>query len=280
MDNQIILQTVFVNGAEFHFIEQGSGEAVVFVHGSLGDFRSWMPQIDPFSQVTHAISYSRRYHYPNPFIEDGKDYSPDLHAEDLIKLIESLRLGPANVVGNSFGAYATLVAAIRRPELFRRLIIGEPPVLPWLKKIPGGQTYYDGFMEKAWIPAGLAFQHGDMEQGVRLFIDGVSGAEGIFDRLPEPVRARMMQNAPSLQAETASQHYFTEITPQQLEELRINALFLKGEHSPKMFHLIIDQLAQYVPGARQATIPDAGHSMPSNNPPAYNQAVLDFLAED
>jgi pimeloyl-ACP methyl ester carboxylesterase len=56
-------------------------------------------------------------------------------------------------------------------------------------------------------------------------------------------------------------------------------LLLKGETSPRMFHLIVDRLAQALPRARQVTIPKASHSMSSGNPQAYNQAVMEFLMQ-
>ncbi len=278
MSVQVMPKTASVNGAELHYIEQGSGDPVIFVHGSLGDYRTWMPQFEPLAQRYRVISYSRRYHFPNTWAGPGTDYSVSLHANDLIGLIEALGLGPANVVGNSFGAYTTLVAATRRPDLLRNLVIGEPPILPWLKVIPGGQPYWDEFMLGTWIPATRAFESGDLEQGVGLFIDGVSGALGSFDKVPETVRQRMLDNARSLSAETASPDYFTELTRQQVNEIPTPMLLLlRGEHSPKMFHLIMDQLVDCASHAQHATIPNASHSMPSNNPPVYNQMVMDFL---
>lgn len=277
MLNQVNIKTVPVNGQDIHYIEQGSGEAVIFVHGSLGDYRSWQPQLDAFSQKYRAIAYSRRYHYPNEWAGNGLDYSVGLHADDLIAFIEALNLSPAFVVGNSFGAYTTLLAAIRRPDRFKKVGIGEPPILPWLKEIPGGQAFYDGFMNKIWLPARQAFQSGDLTAGVRLFIDGVSGP-GDFDRLPESIRARNLENARSLQAETLSPDYFTEITPQQVQQLQVPVLFLKGEESPRMFHLIIDRLTGSAsPQAQLATIPHSSHSMPTMNPQVYNQVVMRFL---
>jgi pimeloyl-ACP methyl ester carboxylesterase len=233
--------------------------------------------VEQFARQYRAIFYSRRYHYPNPWTGDGTDYTPSLHAEDLIAFIEALQHGPINMVGNSFGAYTTLVAAIRRPDLIQKMVIGEPPILPWLKDVPGGQVYWDGFMNSAWLPAKQAFQNGDLEKGVQLFVDGVSG-KGDYERLPETVRARFLENARSLQAETISPEYFTEITPQQIRQIAVPTLFLKGEQSPKMFHLIVDRLIQSASNPREATIPNASHAMYSGNPQAYYAVVADYLA--
>ncbi len=43
------LKSVFINGDSIHYVEIGHGEPVVFVHGSLGDYRSWGTQMDTFS---------------------------------------------------------------------------------------------------------------------------------------------------------------------------------------------------------------------------------------
>ena len=277
MAEQVMPKTITANGAEFSYVEKGTGGPVIFVHGSLGDYRVWMRQVMTFSEKYQAISYSRRYHYPNPWTGTGTDYTVSLHADDLIALIEALDVGPVNVVGNSFGAYTTLVAATRRPDLLRKLVIGEPPILPWLKTQSAGKPYYDAFMRTTWEPVTRAFQKGDLEQGVRLFINGVSGQHGVFDHLPAQARQLMLDNALSLSAETASPGYFTEITPQQVEQIPVPMLFLRGQNSSKMFHLVVDQLIQAAPNAQNATIPDASHSMPSNNPPVYNQVVIEFL---
>ena len=59
------LKTVEINGARMAYREQGSGEAVVFVHGSISDLTIWEPQLAPVGERYQAIAYSRRYAWPN-----------------------------------------------------------------------------------------------------------------------------------------------------------------------------------------------------------------------
>lgn len=47
-------------GLGLHYIDQGTGVPVVFVHGDIQDYRTWKPQGNPFSQDDRFISYSRR----------------------------------------------------------------------------------------------------------------------------------------------------------------------------------------------------------------------------
>ena len=199
------------NGTKLEFIEKGQGDPVIFVHGSVNDFRSWHLQMEPFSKHYKAISYSRRYHYPNASSGDRSDYSVDLHAADLASMIRDLGLQRSHIVGSSYGAYTALVLAAKNLELVRSLTLGEPPILPWLKHINGGEALLAAFMMNVWEPVKISLQRGDIEVGVRTFINGVLG-QGTFDKLPTQIRAAMMDNAQELKDETLSPGNFSEFS--------------------------------------------------------------------
>src|SRR2546421_5932921 len=120
-------QTVEVNGARLAYVERGEGEPVVFVHGSICDLTFWEPILEPVGRHVRAIAYSRRWAWPNEPIPDGVLDSIDVHAKDLIALIEELRIGPVHLVGNSFAAFISLVVACDLPDLVLRLVAPQPP---------------------------------------------------------------------------------------------------------------------------------------------------------
>jgi pimeloyl-ACP methyl ester carboxylesterase len=181
-------------------------------------------------------------------------------------------------VASSYGAFVCLYLARQQPELVRALVLGEPPILPWLIDIPGAGDIYYRFGLETWQPAERAFQQGAMEQGVRLFIDGVTGA-GTFDRLPPPARQAMMDNAPEMKLETSSADYFSKFTCEDAAQVTAPTLLVTGEHSPKMFHLITDEVERCLPNSQRASIPRTAHIMHVGNPQAYNEKVLEFLAK-
>jgi non-heme chloroperoxidase len=265
-------------GVELHFVEQGRGPALILVHGSLGDYRSWQLQIEPFSKRYHVIAYSRRYHFPNQWIGDGSDYSAALHGEDLSALITALGLESAFVVASSYGAYTTLMCALKHPDQVRAMVIGEPPIMRWLEVTPNGKPLYDAFMSGAWQPAGSAFRRGDFEHGIRAFLDGAFGM-GSFDRLPPPARARMMENAREMQAETTARDIYPTFFCEHAQQIKTPTLLLTGELSPKLFHVIVDELERCLPNRKRLMIPATSHAIHTGNPQAYNEAVLAFLAE-
>jgi pimeloyl-ACP methyl ester carboxylesterase len=268
---------VDVDGIQLEYTESGHGDPLVLVHGSLGDTRNWRFQVGPLSEHYHVIAYSRRYHYPNPPAGDGTDYTFALHGQDLAALITRLGLGPAHVIGQSGGAYTVLCFALAHPDLARTLVLGEPPILPWLERLPGGPPLFAAFMANAWEPARRAFARGDAELAVKAFVDGVSGVPE-FEHAPAAARTRMLENADSLKDETESPGYFTPLRCEELRTIQVPVLLVQGELSPKMFHLIVDELEACLPNTERQVIPGASHSMATGNPEAYNQAVLQFLA--
>jgi non-heme chloroperoxidase len=269
------MPVIEVNGANLEYIDKGHGDTVVFVHGSLGDLRTWSRQIDSFSKLYRVIAYSRRYHYPNAKPGASLDYSANLHAEDLLSLIRGLGLRRAHIVGSSFGAYITLILAARNPELVRSLTLGEPPLIPWLENAQEGTSLKVDFMKKVWEPSKSAFQRGDLEEGVRTFINGVIG-QATFDKLPTSVRDAMMDNASEMKAEVLSPGLFSEFTCDDAMKIVAPTLLLTGEVSPPMFRYIINELHRCMPEAECSVISKSSHMMQEH--PAYNTQVLNFLS--
>ncbi|MBF6614627.1 MAG: alpha/beta hydrolase [Chloroflexi bacterium] len=272
-------EKIEVNGTELHYVEEGTGDPVVFVHGALGDFRTWSAQVRPFAERYHTISYSRRAHYPNAWPSGEMNHSMLVHVADLAALITDLGLAPTHIVGNSYGAYTSLMLALRHPNLVRTLTLGEPPLFPVLRRLPGGEEMFQDFMDIAWSPAGEAFARGDMEGGVRSFLEGAVG-QGAFTRLSPRARESMMKNAPPLQVETQAPYevYMPDFTCEDASKIEVPTLLLYGERSPRMHYLINDELARCLPHTEKAIIPRAAHVLQSDNPEAHNEVVLAFLA--
>jgi pimeloyl-ACP methyl ester carboxylesterase len=117
---------VEVNGTRLEYVDKGEGAPVVLVHGGVGDYRSWRQQVDALSAGFRVIAYSRRYHYPYRWTPAGPTYTRDLHVADLVAMLEALALGPAHLVGHSYGGAVAALAARARPELVRTLALLEP----------------------------------------------------------------------------------------------------------------------------------------------------------
>src|SRR5262245_40218088 len=165
---------------ELNYVERGKGVAVLFIHGSLGDYSTWDAQLGPFAGAYRAIAYSRRYNYPNTN-ELRPKHSAVVEAEDLAALVKKLDLGKVHLVGHSYGAYAALFLAVKHPELVRTLTLAEPPV------VFAGDPVGDA-KERLVKRAREAFEKGDSEDAIRAIVN--SSRDGTYDKIPEPFRKR------------------------------------------------------------------------------------------
>jgi non-heme chloroperoxidase len=69
------LQAIEVNGTKLHYVMRGSGEPVVFVHGSLGSYRTFQRQFEALSSAFLVVAFSRRFHPPNDTPANPEPYA-------------------------------------------------------------------------------------------------------------------------------------------------------------------------------------------------------------
>jgi pimeloyl-ACP methyl ester carboxylesterase len=253
---------------------------VVFVHGSLADLGDWNAQVPSFAQAYRVLTYSRRYHRPNPPVDDDETYSPALHADDLAALLLALELPPAHIVGSSYGAYTALVLAQEHPELVRSVVLGEPPIMPLLTGTEEGDAIRRAYFANTLDPARAAFSRGDSVAALRAYYDGVAGGR-VFDNLPLETRSRLVAHAFEMRREMLAnrEQYLPQVPCRELERLRTPVLLLSAERSTRLFHVITAELGRCLQSDTTVVIPGATHVMHRTNPRYYNQVVLRFLVD-
>jgi len=274
------LQTrqLHVNGIDLSYLDHGTGAPVVFVHGSFLDFRFWEPQRQTIAQQYRFIAYNRRYHGTAAWPDTGKDYSAATHAADLAAFLRELNAGPVHLVGHSYGGLLAALVAIEHPELLGSVTLAEPGMGALLTDIPDGKSVLDD-RSKAMAPAGEAVKAGDVVQAAKLLFDWVANqGAGAFDKQPEAVRQMILDNArtvPLLLAAPAP----PAVSCATLGGVKAPTLVIGGEQTPRYFSLINEVIVRCIPGSRLVIIPQATHPMSLQNPAAFNEALLQFLAQ-
>jgi non-heme chloroperoxidase len=247
-----------------HYIEQGEDSeqpVIIFVHGSLDDYRCWQFQMDYFSKKYHTISYSRRFAYPNKWIGNvATDNTIEENAKDLAELIRKLDLAPAHLVGASYGAFITLYCASKNPELAKTMVLNEPPILPFLARSPvkDDVELYKRYRTSVLSPAEDAFKTGDFRKGAQIFINRVMDIETFFEQLSEQDRQYLMDNAKSLEGELESA-IPSSFNIEDIKQISIPTLIVKGELSQKSFLRIADMLSDNMLNTEQIVIPNVSH---------------------
>ena len=104
------------DGTRLYYEEAGEGTAVVFVHEYAGDWRTWEPQMRFFSRAHRCVTYSQRGYPPSDVPKDGAKYSQDILRDDVIAVMDALKIDKAHVVGHSMGAATALHVGIHYPK--------------------------------------------------------------------------------------------------------------------------------------------------------------------
>ncbi len=104
------------DGTRLYYEEAGVGTPVVFVHEFAGDYRTWEMQMRYFSRAHRCVTYSQRGYPPSDVPEDGAKYSQDISRDDVIAVMDALKIEKAHIVGHSMGALTALHVGIRYPK--------------------------------------------------------------------------------------------------------------------------------------------------------------------
>ena len=285
------LGTGEIGGARLAFKQHGTGEPVVFVHGSISDLTIWELQLAPVGERYRAIACSRRYAWPNQDLPAGAPDTMQPHVEDLLALLRALDANPAHLVGNSFGAFICLRAAIQQPAAVRSLVLEEPPLVPLLigappsparilKSLPHHPLATLGvlrFGAQTLAPVGRLIKAGEIEQSVERFARGVLGDEA-YGRLPEEVRAHIRANASTHVGQFIADGGFEPITEAEIRSVAAPSLIVIGANSPAFLRRMATPLASLLANSKSLEVPSASHAMHLENPTAFNPALLRFLA--
>jgi 3-oxoadipate enol-lactonase len=114
---------ISLNDFSINYTEYGSpdGQAIVFIHGFPFSCRMWDPQIAVLPKNFRAITYDVRGHGLSD-IGDGQ-YTIEIDVDDLIMLLDQLKIKEAVICGLSMGGYIALRAIERNPERICGLIL-------------------------------------------------------------------------------------------------------------------------------------------------------------
>jgi len=265
------------NGAELAYVEQGTGTPVVFVHGTLGDWRTLDALRPAVAKRWRYVAYSRRYHQPNQWTGDASDYSYQLHEGDLVAFIQGLGAGPVHLVGHSYGALVVLLVAMDHPEMLKSAVIAEPPVNELIADRPGAGPLV-AERSRVQAEALAAARSGDDRRAAEVFIDWVAGTPGAFWKLTEDRRGRFLENVRTIGPQMA-QPPPPPISCPLVGTVPIPVLVIRGERTNPYFAAVTDALLSCLPaGTERSVIPAAGHATYAANPAALTESVLGFLA--
>ncbi len=279
--------TFNINGVEFKSVDKGTGDTILFVHGSNNDYRSWIPQLDALSNNYRTVSYSRRYHYPNESIPETADYSMAEQLDDLQAVIEQLGVEKVHLVGHSYGAFLGLLLAIQDSSAIQSLTLIEPPIFTLFISLPPKPQEILGllitrprtaiaiirFAITGLNPAVEAAKKNDMERALEIFGKAVLGEKAFNSLSTERLEQANVNN---IKAEYLGSG-FLPLDEADVAGVRLPTLLVNGADSPALFHRFNERLHELLPNSEQIIIPQASHIVHQDNAFAFNAELRAFL---
>src|SRR5262245_8243759 len=107
-----------ITGGHIAYDTAGSGPTVVLLHGAFMDRRSWDAQMAPFAKQFRVVRYDIR-----PFGESSVPEEAYNVPDDLVRLLDHLKIDRAHLVGHSFGGGVALDFALQHPERTGALVL-------------------------------------------------------------------------------------------------------------------------------------------------------------
>ena len=263
------------DGVRLYYEESGSGRPVVFVHEYAGDCRSWEPQLRYLSRQYRCITYSARGYPPSDVPLDGARYSQDIARDDVKAVMDHLGLEQAHIVGHSMGAYTALHMGLDYPARCLSLTAagcgwGSDPATRE-QSAALARDIARMFREEGIAAAAAKYADFPMRQQYK----------AKDPRGWEEFRRRMSEHSAEGHALTMLHLQLRRPTlwdmAPRLRQLPIALLVVTGDEDEACLDGSV-MLKRTVPNAALMVIPLAGHTINSEEPAAFNQALLQFFS--
>ncbi len=253
--------------AHIHYVVEGSGPAVVLIHGWALDLREWDDQITALAPHYRVVALDRR-----GYGQSTGDADPSADPGDVAALLDALGIREAVLVGHSAGADVAIRFAAAMPDRVRALVLyggGEPDSFP-VPPPPGpGMDMFKSIarqqgLDSLWkiVLAIPMFQPGpNRTPAVAARLDSIIGEYSGDDLLKDHPESG-------------------EFPPAQFSAMRqwtIPTLFISGENERPRWKMVADSMVKWMPDARGVIVPGGGHGVHFDEPARFNAALLGFL---
>jgi len=247
----------------------GLGAPVVFLHGGLLDRRMWDVQFSFFAKYCCAIRYDMRgagQSEATPCIE------PFAHHEDLFRLLQSLQIGRASLVGHSNYGVA-LDFAIAHPEFVHKLVLVSPGLRGYEFRDPWVGTEFAamiGALEQKDL-------NGAVEVFLRTWVDGPYRTPAQIDPLVRERVRGMVAHSFCLNRNTPNCKGLEPPAVSRLPEVHAPTLVVLGDKDAPDIHAIGELIHKSVVSSQLVGLHDVGHLLVMEKPNESNRIVESFL---
>jgi 2-succinyl-6-hydroxy-2,4-cyclohexadiene-1-carboxylate synthase len=264
---------IAVDGAEFNVMTAGSGPALVLLHGFTGSAAGWEPLAAGFAERRQVVAIDLLGHGGSDAPDDARRYGIAHCVEDVLGVLDQLRIRRASVLGYSMGGRAALAIAIAAPERISGLI---------LESASPGLRDPEVRMTRAAQDAMLA--DAIERDGIEAFVQQWEGQPlfatqaAIAEERRAALHIQRMQNNPTGLANSLRGFGQGVMMPLHdfLAEIDMPTLIIAGALDEKYCEVGREMSAR-IPGAWFKIVEGAGHAVHFEQAQIFQGLVNDFL---
>ncbi|HEV8439426.1 MAG TPA: alpha/beta fold hydrolase [Methylomirabilota bacterium] len=260
------------DAVRIYYEEHGAGTPVVLAYGIGGNTRMWQPNLAALAAHHRLVLWEPRGHARSESPEDPTRVTFGHWVLDLHDLLDHLKLERAVVGGLSLGGGIATRFTLKHSERVAALIVVDS------SSAAGLPLSVDNLIMRA--------------RSIKVTLEGGMDAMAEFALASNPNVAGRLKLDPSARQEILD--YYRMLTPigyanalrallqmdyitERLPEIRVPTLLVCGDEDPSLQPMRV--MEQKIKDARFVLLSPAGHFANRDQPPAFNRAVLDFLAE-
>jgi pimeloyl-ACP methyl ester carboxylesterase len=261
------------DGTRLYYEEAGSGTPLIFIHEFAGDHRSWEPQMRFFARYFRCITYAARGFAPSEVPEDPARYSQAHARDDVIAVLDHLKIERAHVVGLSMGGFAALHAGITYPQRARSLVIagcgyGAEPDKK--EKFRAECEAAAASFEANWTEAAQKYALGPTR--VQFQNKDPRGWTEFAVQLAEHSPRGQALTMRGVQMRRPSLYELVE----DMKKIRVPVLIVTGDEDDPCIEPAL-LMKRSISTAGLAVLPRAGHTINIEDPEAFNRVLFEFF---
>jgi pimeloyl-ACP methyl ester carboxylesterase len=273
-----------VNSIRLHYMEEGSGDLVILLHGFPEFWYGWRKQIPVLIKHYRIVAPDMRGYNLSDKPKDVSQYKIDVLAKDIAELIQKLGNGKAILVGHDWGAAVAWATATLYPELVTKLVILNVPHPAEMRKALLGfnlaqwrKSYYMFLFQLPWLPEWFIGKN-LTEVFTKTFAKfSPSGSPPPENEIEEYVKAYSQPggiSGPINYYRAAMRHVdsLNFSTP-----LSMPVLMLWGEQDKALGKELTYNTHQYCTDLELIYDPTSGHFIQFDNPELVNEKLMEFF---
>ena len=265
------MPTARINGVDIYYESHGEGFPLALAYGLGGSTAQWKPQIAAFSQRYHLILWDPRGHGGSDSPPEAGDYGQDISANDLKGLLDHLGVQQAYVGGLSMGGGIAVRFAALHPERMAALLIFDSATASGRGSTAESRSVREEIIRLAETEGMAAVAEYSIKHNPNVTSSPVRGK-----RHAERVRRMYTSLNPVGYAHNCRMLLRDGFDSSLLEGIEAPTLVLAGDQDPALS--ACRWIHEKISGSRLVVIPGAGHLSNRDQPEAFNEATLDFLA--